>query len=305
MDSMLTLIKTFDFLINQYKISIIIKDFSHIFLDTPPFAEFKNKYFCHSNPYCSLIKTNRKAFRHCVISSNSKLMEKISAQKNIKSGFWGICHGGVMEHIIPLFYDSFIIGAVVLGSFPCNKNRAESSFFRMNKLYGFDIQALRTNYEQNFSEKQFDDEDFLYLIRLCALYLEELIKKHIDISKIKVHQAKKHLVKKQNIILNSAIEYIKKNINHKISIQDIAGFCYCSQSTLSHLFKKNLDVGVAEYIIIERISYAKRLLRETNLTIIEISEKTGFCSSAYFSNVFKQYEKIPPKEYRQKFNTQN
>ena len=72
-----------------------------------------------------------------------------------------------------------------------------------------------------------------------------------------------------------------------------------SPEYLSTLFKKETGNTFSEFIKNERISFAKRLLKQTNLPISMISENVGFDSLAYFSSVFKSVMGCTPREYRQ------
>ena len=53
-----------------------------------------------------------------------------------------------------------------------------------------------------------------------------------------------------------------------------------------------------EYIQRYRIIMAKKLLRETNLSMAEISAQTGYDSPAYFAKIFKKLTSQTPSEYR-------
>lgn len=53
-----------------------------------------------------------------------------------------------------------------------------------------------------------------------------------------------------------------------------------------------------EYLTGMRISEAKRLMVENNLSIYDTAIKSGFRDASYFSTVFKKYVGISPDEYR-------
>ena len=71
-----------------------------------------------------------------------------------------------------------------------------------------------------------------------------------------------------------------------------------SPNYLSQLFKKHMNVGISEYITSQKIDESRKLLKETNLKIYEISDQLGFESSFYFSKVFKKAEGVSPREYQ-------
>lgn len=71
-----------------------------------------------------------------------------------------------------------------------------------------------------------------------------------------------------------------------------------SPNYLSQLFKKHMNVGISEYITSQKIDESRKLLKETNLKIYEISDQLGFESSFYFSKVFKKITGLSPKDFR-------
>ncbi len=47
-----------------------------------------------------------------------------------------------------------------------------------------------------------------------------------------------------------------------------------------------------------RLDMAKKLLKETELSVTEVGLQTGFSSSAYFGKVFREKTGITPAKYR-------
>ena len=71
-----------------------------------------------------------------------------------------------------------------------------------------------------------------------------------------------------------------------------------SSSWLSTKFKEEVGIGFIEYLNKVRVNEAKRLIDEGEYMIYEVSEKTGFASSQYFSKIFKQITGLTPNEYK-------
>ncbi len=61
--------------------------------------------------------------------------------------------------------------------------------------------------------------------------------------------------------------------------------------------QKNIDTTPKHYINQLKLTKSKELLRESTLSISEISEMLGFSSIHYFSKKFKSYFGICPSEY--------
>ena len=67
-----------------------------------------------------------------------------------------------------------------------------------------------------------------------------------------------------------------------------------SRTKLYETFNDALNMSIGRYIKLKRIERAKYLLTETNLTILEIAEQTGFGEYNYFCSVFKKRSASQP-----------
>lgn len=94
--------------------------------------------------------------------------------------------------------------------------------------------------------------------------------------------------------------YIFDHISQEISRDEIASYVNLSPQYLSTVFKRETNCTLSDYIRNERISFAKRLLKQTNLPISMISENVGYDSLSYFSSVFRQIVGCSPREYRRR-----
>ncbi len=72
-----------------------------------------------------------------------------------------------------------------------------------------------------------------------------------------------------------------------------------SVSNLSHFFKKNMGVSISTYVDQIKLEKAKQLLRDSDLKVGEIAELLQYGSSTGFAVMFKKYEGMTPKEYRE------
>ena len=71
-----------------------------------------------------------------------------------------------------------------------------------------------------------------------------------------------------------------------------------SRAALYNKMKSITGAGAKEYITKIRLEKAKALIETTGLSIIEISEMTGFTSQSYFSTAFKAYTGMTPSQYK-------
>lgn len=96
--------------------------------------------------------------------------------------------------------------------------------------------------------------------------------------------------------LNTVIEteIANPNLNVDLLVDKMA----LSRASLYNKVKILTDMGVNDYIIRLKIQKACHLLATTELSILEISEQTGFTNQRYFSTIFKQMQATTPTAFR-------
>ncbi len=95
-----------------------------------------------------------------------------------------------------------------------------------------------------------------------------------------------------------AIEYIRSHLSLQLGIAELAANAFVSESTLSKKFKSEVGMTIGSYIDEAIIFEAEQLLCKTELTVLEISERFGFCDQFYFSRRFKEKYGETPQKYR-------
>ena len=92
---------------------------------------------------------------------------------------------------------------------------------------------------------------------------------------------------------------INKNLsNSTLDVQFIADNLAMSRASIYNKMKELVGIGIKDYINKIRLTEATHLLVNTDLTIMEIADKTGFSNQQYFSTVFKQAYGTSPSKYR-------
>ena len=100
------------------------------------------------------------------------------------------------------------------------------------------------------------------------------------------------------IIVNAVIEYIHKNYEKQIGLNDAAEFINRNSSYISRLLKKELSMGFSQLLTERRMEAAKDLLAHTTMKVSDISEKVGYTSTKYFNQVFYANFQMTPTDYR-------
>ncbi|MCJ7855981.1 AraC family transcriptional regulator [Lachnospiraceae bacterium NSJ-143] len=95
-------------------------------------------------------------------------------------------------------------------------------------------------------------------------------------------------------------DFIEKNYNERISLDDICAYAGMSKSTLLRAFTKTKGITPYRYLETVRINEAKKLL-EAGVTPLEAAMRTGFSDQAHFANFFNMFTGLAPGVYRSIF----
>ncbi|WP_421383964.1 response regulator transcription factor [Bacillus salacetis] len=100
-------------------------------------------------------------------------------------------------------------------------------------------------------------------------------------------------------------EYLQKNYQEDITLQEIADRFYLSREYISRKFKQDYDATITDYLTGIRMEKAKKLLGNPYLKIYEVAYGVGYQNEKYFSKVFKKVEGITPNDYRQSLSAKS
>jgi len=128
--------------------------------------------------------------------------------------------------------------------------------------------------------------------------------------------------------LHQTIDYIKSNLDQKLTLQDLAKNIDMGRYYFATQFKQAMGISPYKYITLQRLAKAKRLLRERKRSLVDsvlkhtpsdmahgtkalaacdpqqrveslfdIALDCGFASQSHFNKVFRQYVGTTPKKY--------
>lgn len=97
-------------------------------------------------------------------------------------------------------------------------------------------------------------------------------------------------------------EFVQNNFQRKISLDEISELINMTPVSFNRFIKKRTGRTFVSYVNNIRISYASRLLLETDLSVGEIAYKCGFNNLANFNRMFKKTKNNTPSEFRTEFN---
>ena len=95
-------------------------------------------------------------------------------------------------------------------------------------------------------------------------------------------------------------EALNASVYDKLSLEDLAAKLHISKSNVIRVFKKSYGVTPYEYLLTLKIATAKLLLKDTKMTVKEISNRLHISDEHYFSSLFLARVGMRPKDYRNK-----
>ena len=102
----------------------------------------------------------------------------------------------------------------------------------------------------------------------------------------------------EETMIESAKCYIEENYMQEITLTSLAEQFNYHPTYFSEMFKEGAGISFIQYLTETRMKHATRLLKETQLSVWDITELTGFSSPSYFSARFKKVHHMSPSEYR-------
>ncbi len=100
------------------------------------------------------------------------------------------------------------------------------------------------------------------------------------------------------MISDRVIEYMKEHITEKLSVSDVCAILHYNKSYVFRQFKRTTGCTLMAYFTRLKIEHAKRLLRESDMSVGAISEALSFDDPNYFSKTFKRLTGYTPSTYR-------
>ena len=229
-----------------------------------------------NDSYCKSVQNSEHGGRACR-KSDIYLLEKC---KKSRKAEMHICHAGLVDVAVPIIYDDTIIGYIIVGRMKPNNDF--SLVEEYIKSLGLDTDKIREYY----NNIPFYDEDKIESIsNIAAMFVKYILLENM-------------LRPDYDETLAKAISYIDNNTNGDLSIKKICKEVNTSKSVLYDKFHANFQCTVSEYIKKKRVERSAGLLRKTDMSIEEISQKVGFSGASYYSKTFKKIMGTTPLKYK-------
>ncbi len=106
--------------------------------------------------------------------------------------------------------------------------------------------------------------------------------------------------------INKAISYIKYNFRDpELTTKRVAQAVFLTPNYFGEVFHKQMGISCLDYIKKMKLDFGMSLLIQTDLTVADIAERSGYSSISYFISDFKSEFGLTPQKYRAKHNAEH
>lgn len=99
--------------------------------------------------------------------------------------------------------------------------------------------------------------------------------------------------------LKAILNFIENNFQNSVRLSELASAGKVSQSKCNELFNEFLNQSPLNYLMRFRIQKSLAYLKNSDLSLMAIAQKTGFSGTSYFIEQFKKFMGTTPKKYRE------
>ncbi len=105
-------------------------------------------------------------------------------------------------------------------------------------------------------------------------------------------------MKGQEEVVKEVLDYIEKNLEKEINLDNISKNIGYSKFYLNRIFTTHTGITMYKYLQNRRLTVAAEKLVKTDKPITQIAYEAGYDTQQSFSFAFKQMYLYPPKIYR-------
>ncbi len=100
--------------------------------------------------------------------------------------------------------------------------------------------------------------------------------------------------------IDQAKQFIERNFDKKVTLEDVAGQACLSPKYFSRIFKEIAGRGFNEYRLLVKMAQAREFLKNSDYTVTEIAHRLGYRNLESFIRAFAKMMKASPTQYRRK-----
>ena len=113
-----------------------------------------------------------------------------------------------------------------------------------------------------------------------------------------IYGEKKETAESSHLMIEAIMKYIITNYENTITLQEIADFTGYTKNYICSYFKKYSGFSIIEYLNSYRVKKSQEYLKNTDMSITDISSVCGFKSITHFGRTFKLIVGCSPLQYK-------
>lgn len=168
-----------------------------------------------------------------------------------------------------------------------------------NSLIGTCVLFTRSAIEMNVNPEDAFSLSDLFIQQIESLNkIDELKALEYTMLHETIHLIRTERTSRYSLPVTQIIQFIHDHESEPITLEILTHHTHKTKEYLSSLFKKEVGMGITDFIQHERIHDAKNYLEFTDLCVAEIAFLLCFSSHSYFCKVFRKHVGCTPSQYR-------
>lgn len=157
-----------------------------------------------------------------------------------------------------------------------------------DRLLSLMLEQVRTELTANHSQSA------MYIEGLAKTLAVHIVRNYTEPAEGKIERKSALPAMK----LRRVVELMETHLDQEFSLRRLAEEAAMSEYHFTRLFKQATSLSPSQYFIRLKMAKARNLLRETDLSIIQIGMDVGYSSPSHFSQVFRRVVGVSPRDYR-------
>lgn len=254
-----------------------------------PLLRLPSVFRIHASRFCDLAKSTTRGNNLCMrckTRANKAALEK-------KQPFRGYCPYGLYELAHPVVMDGMVVCIIYIGNLLPDHEEALRRLNYTSSLTGADREGLHRE---------------LYRTQPAALMTPyEQIAKALD-SYIRLLLSGSDWTKQKKAHpdcqrkAREIAEYILVNYSQNLSLKQLADLYFVNEKYLGKIFQAETGETMRQYLNRVRLNNAARLLRNSDLSVLNIAMDCGFQNVPYFNRTFMGKYQMTPLQYRKEYS---
>lgn len=159
-------------------------------------------------------------------------------------------------------------------------------------------------YEQKMKLEDLFDENYTYEQMLGSwASVEELnrgvdkvLRKYVELS---ADEGEENISSPKERV-QEILVYLDEHMDQMLSRREAAKYVFLNEDYFSRIFRKETGMGYKEYVLKQKVEYAKKLLKNTDMPIVIVASKVGYENYTNFTQMFRKMTGVTPTEYRKR-----